>query len=644
MHFRLISSSLLMMAVLFCSSVMASGQDAEPLRIVVNPTVIEPVNGKLPATVNLAIAETNCDEKSGTALSKDDKVRITGGGLTASAITSFGRCWVIATVTVDPNTPAGNNKVFLVDKDDKVLGSANLAVLNNTAGLIPPGLAPEVDVMWQVMSQGNCSDVFGKRVSQSEYCIQVKIGNNSGYPLQIAGVGFTSKLKNLMDQNLDITISNNSYASTRAILIKENVTNFRNVLYNSIQAAGVLMAAFTPYFHATNPKANWSTAAAIVSGPLLAAFNVVVPNPVITQLNNLDDQSFRDNRIIPNNTQILTVVFVDKQALTLQLASYNATLQQGLNKLMEDQKNKVAAETNAATKTAMQDRIDITEQMVSKAMETSKSTVRNSTNPSEFYPFTRKGSFDPLLVKLALGNLVIVGQEIQYLQRVQIQSAATPSSSLPLQAAPSSQSFTAPLLGSVTKPIVLTNKGSSQLTSIAAQFTGANKDDFSVPANTCTTIDAGANCTLNVTFTPTAKKSPDRSATMQLTFSGGSTPASVTLAGTASFEADKVGISPVPDLKAAAGSSTKGTLTLANVNDGPITISPPPAIKPTGSPFSISDNKCTGSLASETTCTIEVTFSPPKGAAAGAQSATLTVNYQVNGAATKAVLLAGTVQ
>jgi len=99
-----------------------------------------------------------------------------------------------------------------------------------------------------------------------------------------------------------------------------------------------------------------------------------------------------------------------------------------------------------------------------------------------------------------------------------------------------------------------------------------------------------------------------------------------------------------PDLKAAAGSSAKGTLTLGNVNDGPITISQPPAITPAGSPFSVSDNKCTGSLASETTCIIEVTFSPPKGAAAGAQSATLTVNYQVNGAASKTVLLAGTVQ
>ena len=57
-------------------------------------------------------------------------------------------------------------------------------------GPIPPGLKPEVDIMWGVVPQKVVKDNFGRRVGQNFYCIEVVIGNNSGYALQIASVGF----------------------------------------------------------------------------------------------------------------------------------------------------------------------------------------------------------------------------------------------------------------------------------------------------------------------------------------------------------------------------------------------------------------------------------------------------------------------
>ena len=155
--------------------------------------------------------------------------------------------------------------------------------MGSSAGPIPPGLLPQVDVMWEVMSQSNCSDVFGRRIAQSEYCVQLVIGNNSGYPIQIAGIGFSSSVNSLFNGMPDIATSNSSYVSTRAILLEQNVTSTRNIIYNSLQAAGVLMAAFTPYFGTglhpatkghpngtvNNARPNWTTAASIVSGPLL---------------------------------------------------------------------------------------------------------------------------------------------------------------------------------------------------------------------------------------------------------------------------------------------------------------------------------------------------------------------------------------
>ena len=463
-------SSLVLVAVLFGTGYQLTAQaQITTIPITVTPQVIQPVNGKLPASINLAVFERNCDDQTGIDLTLPENgapytLAITGSGLTPSSQPNRSKCTVTSVLTIDPNAPPGTYKVILADKDKKPVGSADITVLDNSAGPIPPGLAPQVDVLWEVMSQKNCSDVFGTRVAQRDYCVQLKVGNNSGYALQVAGIGFSTQLdalKNTRNEDGTVTIANSSYASTRAVLLTENVYNGRNILYNVLQAAGVLMAGFTPYFGTgkhpngtvNNARTNWTTAASIVSGPLLSAFNIVAPNPVITQLNNLDDQSFRDSKIIPNNGQIQTVVFVEKQALTYQIGALSTQYPN-----LDQYVSQTATISESGKK--------------APGYSSHSATFKNSTDSRPMISLSR-GGFSPFVVKLALGSVVIVGDQIQYLQRVQIQSNAAPSQvASPLTASPSSLSFGNQTLlnPSPSQSVTLTNTGSVSLTNIAPEF------------------------------------------------------------------------------------------------------------------------------------------------------------------------------
>ncbi len=77
--------------------------------------------------------------------------------------------------------------------------------------------------------------------------------------------------------------------------------------------------------------------------------------------------------------------------------------------------------------------------------------------------------------------------------------------------------------------IALTNTGATTLSITGIQISGTNATDFS-EVNTCgTSVNAGASCTITVTFTPAAKGA--RSAQVSVTDSGGGSPQTVPLTG-----------------------------------------------------------------------------------------------------------------
>jgi hypothetical protein len=607
----------------------------------VTPKVIQPASGKLPASINLAVIESNCDEKTGIDLtqpvSAPYSLMITGTGLTPSSQPTATRCALTAAVTVDPNA-AGPYKVFLVDRAKNPVGWADMTVLDSTAGLIPPGLNPQVDVMWEVMSQNNCSDTFGKRVAQSLYCIQLKIGNNSGHPIQIAGVGFSNKLDALVALGSpQVMIANSSYASTRAVLLQSQVWSNRNLVANSLQGVGLIMGGFIPFYSGSHPNAklHFTTATAIVSGAALTAYNLIFPDPIVAQLKSLDDQSFRDNVIIPNNSQTQTVVFVEKQAVTLELRNLGAKL------------SRASSKAHATAKTDKTNPSAATEAANSRDLNDSATkTISNSTRPKLF-----KGESDPVLVKLALGQVVIVGDEIEYLQRVQIQSNAPSSAtSIPLTAKPASLSFSTQngTIDGAAQSITLTNTDTSPLTNVTPKITGIAAADFTIRSGTqtsCSSTLAAANtCTLSVLYNPSVTAAgSSRTATIEVSFSPGSTPLTVALTGAASdavyFSTTALSLGTATSAKAGppavAPKPSTASLTITNFKSTAVT-----GVNTTSAEFAVS--ACAGgTLDSGSSCTVTVTFQPAAGVT-GPRTATLTVS--VAGQTLQAVALSGTAQ
>ncbi len=84
---------------------------------------------------------------------------------------------------------------------------------------------------------------------------------------------------------------------------------------------------------------------------------------------------------------------------------------------------------------------------------------------------------------------------------------------------------------SAAQTVTLTNGGKEALNISNIIFTGQNNGDFSRSATTCTqSLLPGANCTISVTFTPSAGGS--RTASLTINDSAGDSPQSVTLSGT----------------------------------------------------------------------------------------------------------------
>jgi hypothetical protein len=83
---------------------------------------------------------------------------------------------------------------------------------------------------------------------------------------------------------------------------------------------------------------------------------------------------------------------------------------------------------------------------------------------------------------------------------------------------------------SIPQTVTLTNNGDANLTVSGAMFIGANAGDFSLQGNTCSNVAPSGNCTISVSFNPSAPGA--RSAIMQIMSNATTSPDSVQLYGT----------------------------------------------------------------------------------------------------------------
>ena len=172
---------------------------------------------------------------------------------------------------------------------------------------------------------------------------------------------------------------------------------------------------------------------------------------------------------------------------------------------------------------------------------------------------------------------------------------------------------------SAAQQVTLTNSGNASLT-ISSVSIGS---DYTVTP--CSSpLAAGASCTMNVTFHPSAA-GPSTSA-LTLTTNAAGSPHSVPLTGTGVAIAPAVSLTPSSLTFASRTVSTTSlpqTVTLANTGNGPLAIFP----MAISGDFAFT-SACGASLAAGGSCTIDVTFTP---LVAAARSGTLSITDSAAG-------------
>jgi Abnormal spindle-like microcephaly-assoc'd, ASPM-SPD-2-Hydin len=195
---------------------------------------------------------------------------------------------------------------------------------------------------------------------------------------------------------------------------------------------------------------------------------------------------------------------------------------------------------------------------------------------------------------------------------------------------------------SAAKTVTLTNSGTAALTISSIGLTGSNTGDFA-QTNTCpispSTLAAGANCSISVTFAPSATGS--RSASVSISDNAGGSPQGLALSGTGTAPAVTLSPTSLSFSSQPTGTTSAGQpVTLTNSGTAPLTIS---SVGMTGSNATDfgQTNTCPlgpSTLAVNGTCTITVTFSPT---ATGTRTASVSIADNAGGSP-QSIALSGT--
>jgi hypothetical protein len=156
--------------------------------------------------------------------------------------------------------------------------------------------------------------------------------------------------------------------------------------------------------------------------------------------------------------------------------------------------------------------------------------------------------------------------------------------------------------------VTLTNTGNAALTLSLISVTGANPQDFSQTNNCGTQVNAGATCTIAVIFKPT--RTGTRNASLSVADNASGSPQLVPLSGTAqtsplSFFPPSIAFPDQP----IGTTSAQQVITVNYIGATTLTINSIAATGPNAGDFT-QTNTCGSSLASQSSCTITVTFTP----------------------------------
>jgi hypothetical protein len=210
-------------------------------------------------------------------------------------------------------------------------------------------------------------------------------------------------------------------------------------------------------------------------------------------------------------------------------------------------------------------------------------------------------TFTPTATGTRTGSISITDQATNSPQSVSLTGTGF---SVIVAPTPSSLTFTSQTVGttSASQPVSVKNTGTGTTTLSIGTPTG----DFA-QTNTCSsTLAAGASCTVNVTFTPTATGT--RTGSFLITDQASNSPQTVSLTGTGSSGTVTITVTPAMETFAAQALNTTSAskaVTVKNTGTASTTIS----IAPATGDFA-QTNGCGSLLGAAASCTINVTFTP----------------------------------
>ena len=246
-------------------------------------------------------------------------------------------------------------------------------------------------------------------------------------------------------------------------------------------------------------------------------------------------------------------------------------------------------------------------------------------------------TFTPSATGTRTASLTLVDNADDSPQSVSLTGTGT--STAPVASlSPTSLTFSSQAVGSssAAQAVTLTNSGNAALSVTTLTFKGTNVGDFA-QTNTCgSSVVAGGNCTISVTFAPAASGS--RTATLSITDNASGSPQTVSLTGTGT--APVATVSPTSLTFAGQAfdtTSSAQTVTLTNSGNAALSVTSLTFTGTNASDFTQTDT-CGSSVAAGAKCTIAILFTP---AASGARTAALRIADNATGSP-QTVSLSGT--
>ena len=190
---------------------------------------------------------------------------------------------------------------------------------------------------------------------------------------------------------------------------------------------------------------------------------------------------------------------------------------------------------------------------------------------------------------------------------------------------------------STAQIVALSNTGNAALSIASIVLGGTNSGDYA-ETNTCgSSVAAGGNCTISVTFKPTATGT--RTASVSISDSAAGSPQTVSLSGTGTAPAVSLTSNSLSFTSQYVDmSSAAQTLALTNSGNGTLSITSVTLSGSNPGDFAETADTCGSSVAVGANCTIELTFTP---SAAGQRTATLNITDNAAGSP-QTVSLSGT--